>query len=337
MSRSKVKLVVGVAVVLLLVTILAVTNIGRIAVWLAPAKTAATERSARALQADSLFWRVFHGGAYDRLPQALEAVTAAYLADPRDATTASHAGWLHIWRSSEASRLDAKPATITDDIRLARKYFEESVALDPHDARKVGFLGGATVAEGTIDHNEKLIRQGYYTMRDGIRSWPEFNLFTAGYVLSQLPADSPRFQEGLEYQWQTLDICAGEKIDRKNPDYSRYMALEIREGPKRACWNSWIAPHNFEGFMLNHGDMLVKSGDWETGQKVYALARLSRDYSQWPYRPLLEDRIGRARENVAVFNSPDRGGRTGLMIRSAFACMACHQTAGQTGSGIAGQ
>jgi hypothetical protein len=115
------------------------------------------------------------------------------------------------------------------------------------------------------------------------------------------------------------------------------MALEIREGPKRACWNSWIAPHNFEGFMLNHGDMLVKSGDWETGQKVYALARLSRDYSQWPYRPLLEDRIGRARENVAVFNSPDRGGRTGLMIRSAFACMACHQTAGQTGSGIAGQ
>lgn len=325
MSRSKLKLLAVSGLVLILLAILALTNIPRIAVWLAPKKTPATERSTRALEADSLFWRVFHGGAYDEIPQALEAITAAYLETPGDATTASHAGWLHIWRSSEASRLQARSATITDDIRLARKYFEESVALDPGDARKVGFLGGTTVAEGTIDGNEKLIRRGYYIMKDGIKAWPEFNLFTAGYVLSQLPADNPRYQEGLEYQWETLDICAGEKLDRKNPDYSKYMALETREGPKRACWNSWIAPYNFEGFMLNFGDMLVKSGDWQTAEKVYALARLSRSYATWPYRDVLEDRIRRAQGNVAVFNSPDRGGRNGLMIRSAFACMACHQ------------
>lgn len=325
MSRSTLKLVAAAGAVLSLVAILALTNIDRIAVALAPAKTPTPDRSAQAIEADSLFWRIFHGGAYDRLPQALEAITAAYLKTPGDAVTASHAGFLHIWRSAEASRLDAVPATITNHMALARKYFQESVALNPDDARTVGFLGGTTVGEGTIDGDQKKVRRGYYTMKDGIRMWPEFNLFTAGYVLSQLPADSPRFKEGLEYQWKTLDICAGEKIDRRNPDYSGYMALETREGPKRACWNSWIAPYNFEGFILNHGDMLVKSGDWETAQKVYAIARLTKSYVTWPYREVLEERIRRAQDNVAVFNSPGFGGRNGLMIRSAFACMACHQ------------
>ena len=40
------------------------------------------------------------------------------------------------------------------------------------------------------------------------------------------------------------------------------MTLETKEGARRACWNSRIAPHNLEGFFLNMGDMLVKSGDW---------------------------------------------------------------------------
>jgi len=39
------------------------------------------------------------------------------------------------------------------------------------------------------------------------------------------------------------------------------MSKKTKEGKKRVCWNSWIAPHNFEGFFLNMGDMLVKSGD----------------------------------------------------------------------------
>jgi hypothetical protein len=325
MARSRLKLFVAAGIAVILVAILALTNIPRIAVRLAPSKSPVTERSARAIQADSLFWRIFHGGAYDQLPVALEAVTAAYLETPGDAVTASHAGFLHIWQTAEASRLDTVPATITDHMAMARRYFQESVALNPDDARTVGFLGGTTVGEGSIHGNEKLIRRGYYIMKDAIKMWPEFSLFTAGYVLSQLPADSPRFREGLEYQWETLDLCAGEKLDRKNPDYTGVFARETHEGPQRACWNSWIAPYNLEGFLLNHGDMLVKSGDWETAQKVYAIARLTSTYNSWPYRDVLEERIRLARENVAVFNEPKFGGRDGLMIRSRFACMACHQ------------
>ena len=119
----------------------------------------------------------------------------------------------------------------------------------------------------------------------------------------------------------------------KNPDFRKYMHLDTKEGPKRACWNSWIAPHNFEGFFLNMGDMLVKAGDWQTAQKIYANARLSPGYAQWKFSPTLESRIVQAQGNVSAFNAPPRGTLRPdaatvdavVMNQSRFACMACHQ------------
>ena len=81
------------------------------------------------------------------------------------------------------------------------------------------------------------------------------------------------------------------------------MVKETTEGKKRVCWNSWIAPHNLEGFFLNMGDMLVKSGDWQTAQKIYANARLLKTYATWRYQSVLEDRINRAQANVALLNA----------------------------------
>ncbi len=98
-----------------------------------------------------------------------------------------------------------------------------------------------------------------------------------------------------------------------------------KEGQKRVCWNSWIAPHNFEGFFLNMGDMLVKSGDWQTAQKIYANAKLSREYGSWKFQGVLEDRIKQAQSNVALFNSPNDTPKARIMINSEFSCMGCHQ------------
>jgi hypothetical protein len=300
-------------------------NRDRIAVWLAPTKTATSTRSNVALKADELFWHTLHSGAYDDIPRVLEVLTAAYLEAPTDAVTAAHIAWLHNWRVAERDRLSTVPATITDHTILARRYFDEAVKLNPSDARTLGFLAGNILAEGTLHKDERLVRRGYYMVLDAIEAWPEFNLFTAGFVLSRLPADSPRFKEGLEAQWRELDVCAQERIDRTNPDYSTYMALETREGPKRACWNSWIAPHNFEGFLLNMGDMLVKSGDWQTAQKIYANAKLSRDYATWKFAAVLEARIAEAPGNVAAFNGVQGAQVRPIMINSTFACTGCHQ------------
>jgi tetratricopeptide (TPR) repeat protein len=323
-SRNSKRMLLAIAIVLVIALgALALTNTDYIAVWAAPKKQATQSRSEAALQADELFWQTFHQGEYEKIPQALEALTAAYLETPTDATTAAHIAWLHNWRSAERVRMEDIPATITDDILLARRYFQEAVALNPSDPRILGFLGGHMVAEGTIQQDEKLIREGYFTLLDSIEAWPEFNLFTAGYVLSRLPADSPRFQEGLAWQWQALDKCIGEKLDRANPDYTNYMALETREGEKRACWNSWIAPHNLEGFFLNMGDMLVKAGDWQTAQKIYANAKLTNEYESWKFKEVLNQRIEQAEANVEMFNDESSG--VPIMINSEFACMACHQ------------
>jgi hypothetical protein len=219
------------------------------------------------------------------------------------------------------------PATITDDATLARKYFEEAVALNPGDARYLGFLASATLAEGNIHHDERLTRRGYFMLLDAIRAWPEFNLFTAGYVMSGQPADSERFKQALEWQWQNLDVCVGDKVDRGTADYAKYMHLATTAGKKRVCWNSWIAPHNLEGFFLNMGDMLVKAGDWRTARKVYSNAKLPGTYSRWNFRQALEDRIRDAPDNVAAFRAPvdaSLGGKQ-IMVASSFACMACHQ------------
>jgi translation initiation factor 2 beta subunit (eIF-2beta)/eIF-5 len=297
------------------------------AVQTAPKKQAAASRTEAALNADRLFWETLHGGDYAGIPKALEVLTAAYLENPGDAVSAAHVGWLHIWRLAERARMQSVPPTITEDAVMARKFFQEAVSLNPSEARYLGFLASAMMAEGSIHKDEKLVRQGYFRMLDSVKAWPEFNLFTAGYVMSRQPRDSERFKEGLENQWRNMDLCVGEKIDRKVVGYEKYMALQTTEGVKRVCWNSWIAPHNFEGFFLNMGDMLVKSGDWQTGQKIYATAKLSPDYGNWKYRGVLEERIREAESNVRVFNAQEsptdkKIGR--MMANSEFACMACH-------------
>jgi hypothetical protein len=313
-------------VVLAAVTVL--TGCSFIAIQAAPPKAPSGIRTEAAQNADALFWSTLHGGRYDEIQPVLDALTAAYLANPADAVTAAHIGWMHMWRLSESTRLERTPATITDDAVLARKYFQEANRLDPAEARYLGFLAGSTMAEGNIHKDERLIRRGYFMLMDSIEAWPEFNLFTAGYVLSRQPPDSSRFRQALEWQWQTLDLCVGEKVDRRSLDYARYMSLATTSGPKRVCWNSWIAPHNFEGFFLNMGDMLVKAGDLQTARAVYAAARLSDTYAQWKYRDVLELRIRNAEANVKHFNANDTTSdkvHQRLMISTPFACMGCHE------------
>lgn len=272
------------------------------------------------------FWQTLNGGEYENIPAALTALTAAYLEDPNDAVTAARIGWLHIWRLAERARLAFIPPGITDEAVLARKYFEEAVRLHPSEARYRGFYASLLMTEGTIHKDEKLRRQGYYTMRDAVAAWPEFNYFTAGYSFSAQPHDSERFREGLEYQWLNLDVCAGEKVDRNRPDFSRFMRLETKEGPKRVCWNSGIAPHNVEGFFLNFGDMLVKAGDPDRAVMKYRNAQPAPDYATWPYKGVLEDRLRNASRYAETFRAtkPAAGAPT-IMVSSRFACTGCHQ------------
>lgn len=300
---------------------------GFFAVQTAPRKSPSKARSEQAMKADAVFWNALHSGDYEGIGKTLDASTAAYLEDPFDPVTAAHVGWLHIWKLAESARIEKPSPTITDHAALARRYFQEAVSLDPSDARYLGFLASAQLSEGAIHKDERLTRQGYYTLLASIDAWPEFNLFTAGYTMGGQAADSPRFKQGLDWLWSNLDECLGVKMDRRNPDMSAYMGLATTQGRKRVCWNSWIAPHNFEGFFLSMGDMLVKAGDRQTARKVYENARLSPDFANWKFASVLQSRIealgakAGASAGAVVVDESSVSVTTG----SAFTCMRCHQ------------
>lgn len=317
--------IIGIGLVLILIA-----GCGDLAVMTTPKKRPISSQNKLADLAEKTFWDTLHQGRYDNIPYTTQLLTAAYLQNPNDPKLAAHLGFIHIWKIAERNRIKNNKSTIVNHIVLADKYFSDAVELDPNDARYLGFLGVSQLVEGKIFNDERQQTRGYFTLKKAISDWPQFNYFTAGYPMSVLPADTDYFKKGLEWQWETLDKCAGQRINRTNPDFSMYMKFETQEGPQRVCWNSWITPYNFEGFFLNMGDMLVKQGNVQTAIKIYNNAKLARNYPSWPYRWLLENRIKQAQENVVAFNRPVANNQTVspekvVVFNSGYGCMMCHQ------------
>lgn len=290
-----------------------------------PEKKPIKSNNELAAWAERHFWRTLHEGRYQDIPEVDYLLMAAYLKNPNDPKLAAHLGFIHIWKITERARLKGKSPLIPNQIVLSKKYFADALELDPTNPIYLGFYGDTQLIEGKIFKDQREEVKGYFTLKKAIHSWPEFNYFTAGYPMSSLSADSKQFKEGLEWQWKTLDLCAGKKIDRKNPDFSPFMNREQTVGQQRACWNSNIAPYNFEGFFMNMGDMLVKSGDSETGVKIYKNARLSKNYSRWHYKQMLENRILNAKANVIHFKQEIKDPNKSIMFNSGYGCVACHQ------------
>jgi len=298
----------------------------------APKKQPLKNNTELTKHAHKVFWETLHKGDYLNISKPMTLLKALYLQDPHNAKVAAHIGFLHAWRLSERQRLENIPPQITDDVVLARKFFGEAVKLDPKDARYLGFHSSMLMTEGNIHNDEYLIRKGYFQGMDSIDSWPQFNLFTIGYTMSSKDYNDPRFTEALEMQWKNIEVCIDGKIDRQNPDLSKYFHLEIsekREHYKRACWNSWIAPYNFQGFFMNLGDMIVKKGNSETAKKIYQIAKTQSDFKTWPYKDVLIRRIANSEKNVEQFRQKIQNSEiikeNAIMLNTPFSCTGCHE------------
>ncbi len=300
-----------------------------LAVATAPDKKPVEDHTPETYAAERAFWTALHGGKYEAIGDALELYQRSYLANPNAPMTAARIGWLHTWRIAERARLEKPQATITDDLVLGRRYFGEAVRLAPNEPRFAGFYANLTMAEGAVHKDEALTRKGYFQMNDAISAWPQFNLFTAGISVAGLPHDNELFHEGVERQYENLDVCVDEKIDREDGRFDKYMHLETTEGRNRVCWDSWAAPHNLEGFFLHMGDMLVKEGKVEKAKVAYQNAKLPKNYATWKFKGVLEDRIAHAAEYVAPFRDENGAHVKDPTKRpwwsSSFACTGCHQ------------
>ena len=275
--------------------------------------------------ADRFFWDTLHAGNYAAIPEVLRRLDAALEERPADPSLTRHVAWANIWRLAENARRTITLDELLESLQVTRPTFALAHELQPDEPRILGFLAAITFQEGHLLRDDALRAEGLALLEDAIDAWPEFNYFTAGYMLSQFPADSEEFRRGLEYQWKNIDVCSGKIVDRGDPDFDSILERETHVGRQRVCWNSWIAPFNVEGFFLNVGDMLVKSGDWQAGIVAYESAQLSASYQRWPYRAMLEQRVRDAEANVALFQSvPPVPGKT-IVFSSAYSCMVCHQ------------
>jgi hypothetical protein len=313
---------------LILVTAVACSNI---AVSTAEKKKPVFRQSEMAKEANDYFWENFHAGNYDSISNIIKKLTAAISENPNDLISTAHLGFVHIWALSERQRLEEPNPLIVENVYLSRRYFDEAYHMNEEDPRILGFLADLSLSEGAILNNAKIETEAYFMGLKSVKQWPQFNKFTVGYAFSKLPPENKNYQQGLKWQYESVNDCACEVPDttKLSDEQKTEAAFNAKtEKVKRACGNTWIAPHNLEGFFLNFGDMLVKNGQWEEAIKVYELAKIPKSYSSWIYKDLLESRIVNAKDNVIAFNQPlneaNLSGQTVMMVNSGFSCMGCH-------------
>jgi hypothetical protein len=316
---------------LLVVASMVFAGCASLAVSMAPKKEAKGDERPLAKAVTEDFWKALHGGRYEDIAPLLERHKQAYLTHPYDADIAAHTGFLHMWRIAESARSPELVAGITDDMSMARVYFGDAVQLRPDWALVQGFWASTVLAEGAIHKDEARVRDGYFKMEDAVAMWPELNLFTKAIMLAQTRHDSPQYAQAVEAFWKNVEVCADGTPDRKNPDFSKFARPDANDPKKAICFNTWKAPYNFEGSMLVFGDLLVKQGEVEPAKKVYASAKASKNFEQWPYRAVLEARLANAAANVEAFRVEPREQKAEekkFITGSAFTCTVCHQKEG---------
>lgn len=290
-------------------------------------------QSPRAATANSYFWEQFHLGNYDSIPTILEKLTSAYIENPNDIRTIDHLAFTHMWALSEHRNIVGRARTI-EHATLAQKYFGESYLMNPNDTRMLSFLSSVKMANGKICGDPQLLKEGYLNGLKAIREWEEFSSFSLAYTLSRLPSTDDKFKEALKLM-ETLAERHASNFDANSPDTRQKIAhidwlKDSDQSQDRVFRNSWIAPHNVEGFFLAYGDMLVKSGKWEEAISVYKLSRQVQQYNDWDYKDVLQRRIDNARRNVQMFAQPVTRNEIisvddAMLVETGIACRSCHQ------------
>lgn len=290
------------------------------------------ERTELAIKADEQFWRLMHEEDYYHYDATISKLDAAQSRDPSDVYTHAHIGWANFWAIAEGIKSGLVPAANSlAYLQNAERAFARAAELAPNEPRILGFLGYSRISLGNASQDINMLAQGQMDVARSIELWPEWAYFGAAYGLDlYAPYNSPQFSQALNYYWSNVDACVNTTIDRQNPDLIPYMSLKTRDGPDRACWDSWIAPYNTEGFFLVMGDALVKAGQTDVARVIYNNAKLQKHYQSWPFRNLLESRLRNLNENVENFRKPVSPTEAAnpektLLANSAVSCAICHR------------
>jgi hypothetical protein len=238
------------------------------------------------------FFDVFHASRYSQATEVAAELDVAAEADPGHGRLAFDRALAHNWHLQEWGRDPAPdPAALQAEQQALPGLFQVAYEANPDDPRVGCFLGLQLVGAGRATADPELTQQGLAVLAQAVAEWPEFNLFCLGLAYDQLPATDPDYAKAVDAALDNVDVCFDAPADRSNPDITPYLDLATTTGPNRACWNTWIAPHNAEGFYLWVGDLLVKQGDVAAARVAYHNVTLIAEYADWPYQHLLADRL----------------------------------------------
>lgn len=291
-------------------------------------------------QLDSEFFEALFAGRYDRIGE-FKARYGALIpgGDPAAASAlvVARLGFLNIWEVSERYRLlDAPGGLAPEQIQAVSEatgacanLFALAAAKEPTNAIYRGFAADCQLFLGVATNSAINTLNGLTYAVEAVRRNPEFNLFTVGYALSSLPADSQEFGLGLEMMFRDFDVCVDAKVDRDNPTVVPYLGRLPTALNKKYCGNTDKAAHNYEGFFLIFGDLLVKAGRPEVAKVMYANAKTLPSFSTWPFKHKIDERIAAAEQLVAPFaalvDPMVKPSYPTITFHSEYACMACHQ------------
>lgn len=312
--------------VVILILLALLLGCADLAIRSAPPKTVQPSTTGLAATAVKTFWENFYEAQYEKISEILFLLTAAYLENPNDPQVALLLAHTHFWKVSERARLDSIDPRITDHLILAERYFEEARRLTSADDRIPGWLGAVKMALGQIHQDERLKREGYFMAKAAKAAYPHFNGFSFSYPLIRQPYDSTRFKEAVESIWNNTELCAERTFNRSRPvfDYGQLSRLKTTTGLTRVCWNTPLVPHNFEGFFLHLGDVLLKNGQKEAAEAAYGVIKQSPDYHTWRYKAALEDRLANGEDWSRRMRDKDLENDPPYMFNSTIACVVCH-------------
>lgn len=289
---------------------------------------------------DEEFLQAFFKGRYDRIGEFKQRFGALIPQDDPGAASAvalARMGFLNIWEFSERYRMLPAPGPFAPEVQqglgisagACAQYFQAAVAAAPNNAVYRGFAADCTLFLGQGPDGPANTLKGLTLAADAIRRNPEFNLFTIGYALSAMPPGSQEFELGLEMLWRDLDVCFDTTFDRDNPSVAKYMASFTPTNNNKYCVNTEKSAHNFEGFSLIFGDLLLKANRPAVAKIAYENAMLLPSYKTWPYRHKLEERLSALEQLITPFSMPvdpmAKPAYPTVTFHTEYACMACHQ------------
>jgi hypothetical protein len=262
----------------------------------------AAERHPAAVAADQAFIASLVQGA---LPaeEVLPPLLGAYAADPGDARTSLLLG-THYLRLAAMGQHGRDPRAIAH-LMLAERFLEHARRLDPADTRVAAFLVPVQLALADVERaGEERQAELVGELWRAYEADPEFNGFTVAMLGYQSPRGSEPFVRGLEALRAVQEQgCAEGDV---------------------TCGNAPRWPHAVEGYLSFFADYELKAGEPRRARLLLDELREQPEFSSWPYREMVEQRLASFDEHAARFADEDTENDppTAVLARG---CAACHR------------